>query len=121
MTQDNDFIENDVSRATDFFRGSRGSQGSRPSARVWLLQARRINPAPQVYRMVAEELDVAPAAICTVAAHVWDTIGAQSVGYFGSASRQAGQCASPGSRVTQPQVVAPDIPSVAAQMIRLWC
>jgi 2-haloacid dehalogenase len=31
---------------------------------------RRFKPAPQVYHMVAEELDVPPAAICLVAAHV---------------------------------------------------
>jgi 2-haloacid dehalogenase len=36
----------------------------------------RFKPAPQIYHMVAEELDVPPAAICMVAAHVWDTIGA---------------------------------------------
>src|SRR5262249_7962922 len=39
-------------------------------------RVRRFKPAPQVYHMVAEELDVPPAAICMVAAHVWDTIGA---------------------------------------------
>jgi 2-haloacid dehalogenase len=34
--------------------------------------------------MVAEELDVQPAAIYVVAAHVWDTIGAQSGGCSGA-------------------------------------
>src|SRR5262249_8481997 len=41
-------------------------------------RVRRFKPAPQVYHMVAEELDVPPAAICMVAAHVWDTIGKAS-------------------------------------------
>src|SRR5262252_6811464 len=47
-------------------------------------RVRRFKPAPQVYHMVAEELDVPPAAICLVAAHVWDTIGAQSIGCSGA-------------------------------------
>ena len=47
-------------------------------------RVRRFKPAPQVYRMVAEELDVPPAAICMIAAHVWDTVGAQSVGCSGA-------------------------------------
>src|SRR5215831_9227258 len=47
-------------------------------------RVRRFKPAPQMYHMVAEELDVPPAAICMVAAHVWDTIGAQSVGCSGA-------------------------------------
>jgi 2-haloacid dehalogenase len=45
---------------------------------------RRFKPAPVVYHMVAEELDVQPAAIYVVAAHVWDTIGAQSGGCSGA-------------------------------------
>src|SRR5262249_24454121 len=47
-------------------------------------RVRRFKPAPQVYHMVAEELDVPPAALCMVAAHVWDTIGAQSIGCSGA-------------------------------------
>ena len=43
-------------------------------------RVRRFKPAPQVYHMVAEELNVPPGAICMVAAHVWDTIGTQRVG-----------------------------------------
>jgi len=83
-------------------------------------RVRRFKPAPQVYRMVAEELDVLPAAICMVAAHVWDTIGAQSVGCSGALVARPGNAPLPVHGLPQPQVVAPDLPSVAAQMIRLW-
>ena len=83
-------------------------------------RVRRFKPAPQVYRMVAEELDVAPAAICMVAAHVWDTIGAQSVGCSGALVARPGNALLPVHGLPQPQVVASDLPGVAAQMIRLW-
>jgi 2-haloacid dehalogenase len=83
-------------------------------------RVRRFKPAPQVYHMVAEELDVPPAAICLVAAHVWDTIGAQSVGYSGALVARPGNAPLPVHALPQPQVVAPDLPGVAAQMIRLW-
>ena len=45
---------------------------------------RRFKPAAQGYHMVAELLAVPPSTLCMVAAHVWDTIGAQSVGYAGA-------------------------------------
>jgi 2-haloacid dehalogenase len=83
-------------------------------------RVRRFKPAPQVYHMVAEELDVPPAAICMVAAHVWDTIGAQSVGCSGALVARPGNASLPVHGLPQPQVVAPDLPGVAAQMIRLW-
>jgi len=83
-------------------------------------RVRRFKPAPQVYRMVAEELDVPPAAICMIAAHVWDTVGAQSVGCSGALVARPGDAPLPVHGLPQPQVAAPDLPWVAAQMIRLW-
>jgi 2-haloacid dehalogenase len=83
-------------------------------------RVRRFKPAPQVYHMVAEELGVAPAAICMVAAHVWDTIGAQSIGCSGALIARPGNAPLPVDGLPQPQIVAPDLPGVATQMIRLW-
>jgi 2-haloacid dehalogenase len=80
----------------------------------------RFKPAPHVYRMVAEELNVPPAAICMIAAHVWDTIGAQSIGCSGALIARPGNATLPVHGLPQPQVVAPDLPGVAGQMIRLW-
>jgi 2-haloacid dehalogenase len=40
-----------------------------------------VHPKPQVYHMVSELLDVLPASLCMLAAHVWDTIGAQTAEY----------------------------------------
>src|SRR6516164_1766706 len=82
-------------------------------------RVRRFKPAPQVYHMVAAELGVPPTAICMVAAHVWDTIGAQSIGCSGALVARAGNAPLPVHGLPQPQVVAPDLPGVAAQIIRL--
>jgi 2-haloacid dehalogenase len=83
-------------------------------------RVRRFKPAPQVYHMVAEELNVPPSSICMVAAHVWDTIGAQSVGCSGALIARPGNAPLPVHGLPQPQVVAPDLPGVATQMIKLW-
>ena len=83
-------------------------------------RVRRFKPAPQVYHMVAEELTVTPAEICMVAAHVWDTIGAQSIGCAGALITRPGNAPLPVPGLPQPQVVAPDLPGVATQMIKLW-
>jgi 2-haloacid dehalogenase len=83
-------------------------------------RVRRFKPAPQAYHMVAEELDVQPAALCMVAAHVWDTIGAQSVGCSGALVARPGNAPLPVHGLPQPQAVAPDLPGVASQLIKLW-
>ncbi len=83
-------------------------------------RVRRFKPAPQVYHMVAEELDVPPAAMCMVAAHVWDTIGAQSVGCSGALIARPGNAPLPVHGLPQPQAVAPDLPGLATQLIKLW-
>src|SRR5262245_51428698 len=83
-------------------------------------RVRRFKPAPQVYHMVAEALDVPPAALCLVAAHVWDTIGAQSIGCSGALITRAGNAPLPVHGVPQPQAVAPDLPGLATQLIKLW-
>jgi 2-haloacid dehalogenase len=83
-------------------------------------RVRRFKPAPQVYHMVAEELDVPLSAICMVAAHVWDTIGAQSVGCSAALIARPGNAPLPVHGLPQPQAVAADLPGVATQLVKLW-
>ena len=83
-------------------------------------RVRRFKPAPQVYYMVAEGLDVPPAAICMVTAHVWDTIGAQSIGCSAALITRPGNAPLPVHRLPQPQAVAPELPALATQLIKLW-
>jgi 2-haloacid dehalogenase len=81
---------------------------------------RRFKPAPQVYHLVAELLNVPPSDICLVAAHTWDTIGAQSVGCSAALVARPGNAPLPVNGLPQPHAVAPDLPGVAKQLITLW-
>jgi len=84
-------------------------------------RVRRFKPAPQCYYMVAEELGVELSACGMVAAHVWDTLGAQSAGYSGAALITRGVNAPLHVRnIPQPQIVAPDFIGLADQAGRLW-
>jgi 2-haloacid dehalogenase len=84
-------------------------------------RVRRFKPAPQCYHMVAEELGVELDACGMVAAHVWDTLGAQCAGYSGAALITRGVNAPlPVHRIPQPQIVTPDFIGLAAQATKLW-
>jgi 2-haloacid dehalogenase len=63
---------------------------------------RRLKPAPEPYRMVAERLGVPPSDVTLVAAHAWDIAGAASAG-CGTAF-----VARPGM-VVDPLAVPPDV------------
>jgi 2-haloacid dehalogenase len=84
-------------------------------------RVRRFKPAPQCYHMVAEDLDVELSECGMVAAHVWDTLGAQCAGYSGAALITRGVNAPlPVHRIPQPQIVAADFIALAAQADKLW-
>jgi 2-haloacid dehalogenase len=83
-------------------------------------RVRRFKPAAQGYHYVAEELGVEPWALCMVAAHVWDTIGAQSVGYAGALVTRPGNAPLLVDRLPQPDIIAPDLPGVATAAIMRW-
>src|SRR5262245_17085526 len=82
--------------------------------------ARAYKPAQILYHMVAQELEVPPSACCMVAAHVWDTIGAQSAGMAAGLLTRPGNAPLLVSGLPQPNVVAPDLPALAGRMIQLW-
>lgn len=80
----------------------------------------RFKPSPDTYNMVVDVLGVFPSDICMIATHVWDTIGAQSVGL------SAGLLTRPGNGplripgIPEPQVIAEDLPTLARQLIQYW-
>ncbi|MCV7330883.1 haloacid dehalogenase type II [Mycobacterium cookii] len=78
--------------------------------------SRAFKPAPATYQRVCDQLDVAPAECMMVAAHVWDTIGAQSVGYSGALITRPGNTLFPVSGLPQPDVVARNLPDLAANL-----
>ncbi len=75
--------------------------------------ARAYKPAQVVYHMVAQELDVPPASCCMVAAHVWDTVGAQSAGFSSALITRAGNALLPITGLPQPNFVAKDLVHLA--------
>jgi 2-haloacid dehalogenase len=77
---------------------------------------RAFKPAPAVYLHACEQLAVSPADCMMVAAHVWDTIGAQSVGFSGALITRPGNAALPLPGLPQPTVVANDLRDLAAKL-----
>ena len=70
-------------------------------------------PATRLYTDVAEALGVPPGDCMMVAAHVWDTIGAQSAGMQGAFLARPGNAVVPA--LPQPTVVAADL----VELVRL--
>jgi 2-haloacid dehalogenase len=86
-------------------------------------RVRRYKPAPQTYHMAAEELNVPTSEICLVSAHLWDNLGAQNAGCQSALVARAGNAPPPVLDVPLwpvPAAVGPDLPGVAAQLIKLW-
>jgi 2-haloacid dehalogenase len=82
--------------------------------------ARAYKPAPVVYHMVAQELEVEDADCCMVATHVWDTIGGQSAGMAGGLVTRPGNALLPIPGLPQPHAAGENLPVLAKEMIRLW-
>lgn len=81
---------------------------------------RAFKPSQHVYHMVAQGLDVPASSCCMVAAHVWDTIGAQSAGFAAALVARPGNAPLMVKGLPQPQAVGPDLPAVASQLIKMW-
>ncbi|MEE2854137.1 MAG: haloacid dehalogenase type II [Actinomycetota bacterium] len=76
-------------------------------------------PSPAVYRYACETIGVAPPDCMMVAAHVWDTIGAQHVGFGGALITRRGNAPLPIDGLPQPNIVASDVRQLAEQLINL--
>lgn len=77
---------------------------------------RVFKPSRQLYTGVAEELGAAPSDCMMVAAHVWDTIGAQSAGFRAALITRPGNAPLPMLELPQPEVVAKDILELAKRL-----
>ena len=80
----------------------------------------KFKPAREVYQMVADALNVELEDMCLVAAHAWDTLGAQAVGCAGALVTLPGNAVLIVPGLPEPDIVASDILSVADEIIRLW-
>jgi 2-haloacid dehalogenase len=78
---------------------------------------RAFKPAPEVYRHVCQVLGVAPADCMMVAAHVWDTLGAQNVGFSAALITRWGNPPLPVAGIPQPNLLVSDLSELAEQLI----
>lgn len=77
---------------------------------------RAFKPAPVVYQHVCQVLEVTPADCMMVAAHVWDTVGAQGVGFSSALITRSGNAPLPVDGLPQPTLVAKDLRQLAEQL-----
>jgi 2-haloacid dehalogenase len=78
---------------------------------------RAFKPAPVVYQYVCETLGVNPADCMMVAAHVWDTLGAQNVGFSAALITRPGNPPLPVGGLPQPDLVVRDLRQLAERLI----
>src|SRR5215472_13419561 len=81
---------------------------------------RKFKPAPETYRSVADSLKVEAAAMCMIAAHTWDTLGAQAAGCSAALVTRSANASLPVEGVPQPEMVAADLALVADEIIKRW-
>jgi 2-haloacid dehalogenase len=78
---------------------------------------RAFKPSPSVYRYACEVLGVAPADCMMVAAHVWDTLGAQNVGFSAALITRRGNPPLPVDGLPQPNLVVSDLRQLARRLV----
>ncbi|MET0493460.1 MAG: haloacid dehalogenase type II [Actinoplanes sp.] len=78
---------------------------------------RRLKPAPEPYRAVAERFGAGLSSVRLVAAHAWDISGALAAGCRAALVRRPGVVASPLGK--QPDIVGPSLTEVVDQIIAL--
>ena len=81
---------------------------------------RKFKPAPETYRLVAEELGVATSDLCLVACHLWDTMGAQAAGCRGALVTRPHNAILPAAEVPIPDLCATELTDLAEQIVGRW-
>ncbi len=77
---------------------------------------RAFKPSPAVYRYVCDTLGVAPGACMMVAAHVWDTLGAQGAGLRSALITRPGNPPLPVDGLHQPHLIVSDLRELAGRL-----
>jgi len=78
---------------------------------------RAFKPSPVVYRYVCQELGVEPSDCMMVAAHVWDILGAQNVGFRTALITRWGNPPLPVDGLPQPDLVVDDLHQLAERLV----
>jgi len=79
---------------------------------------KRHKPAPEAYHSVTAALELAPADMCLVASHVWDTIGALAAGCQAGLILREGNAPLPVG--PQPDYIGKDLDAIADQLIERY-
>jgi 2-haloacid dehalogenase len=77
---------------------------------------RRFKPAPETYQMVAGQLGLSTSALCMVAAHPWDLIGAQTAGCAAALIARSDVAVLRMGDLPTPNLVGKDLIDVAKQL-----
>jgi 2-haloacid dehalogenase len=77
-------------------------------------------PSAVLYRHTAGELGVRPADCLMIAAHAWDTIGAQRAGFGGALITRPGNAPLRAAGVPQPDFIANDLVDLARQLAQAF-
>lgn len=77
---------------------------------------RAFKPSPAVYRYACDALGVAPVDCMMVAAHVWDTLGAQNAGFSSALITRPGNPPLAVEGMVQPTLVAGDLRELAERL-----
>jgi 2-haloacid dehalogenase len=80
---------------------------------------RRYKPARETYQMVANAMGCQLSELCMIAAHPWDLIGARTAGCSAALIERSGVAPLILPGLEQPQIVAPTLTEIAAQLVRL--
>jgi 2-haloacid dehalogenase len=80
---------------------------------------RRYKPARETYQMVAQATKTQLSELCMIASHPWDLIGARAAGCSAALIERAGVAPLIVSGLKQPQIVAPTLTEIAAQLVAL--
>jgi 2-haloacid dehalogenase len=78
---------------------------------------RAFKPSPVVYQHACQVLGIAPADCMMVAAHVWDTLGAQNAGFSAALITRPGNPPLPVAGLPQPSLVVSDLRELAEQLV----
>lgn len=73
-------------------------------------------PSPRVYTGVATELGVPPSECMIVAAHAWDTLGAQAAGYTAALITRPGNAVLAAPGLPEPDLVVGDLRELARRL-----
>jgi 2-haloacid dehalogenase len=80
---------------------------------------RRYKPAGETYQMVAEAMGAPLSELCMIASHPWDLIGARVAGCSAALIQRVGIAPLIAPGLKQPQIIAPNLTEIAAQLIQL--